>query len=176
MNRSRIAAAILATTALCAPAMALDTGTNTGTIAVSLTVNHECLLETTPLAFGSTGVVDADVTATSELKIECTRDSAYRIGLSAGLHAGGTDVDERKLRLSGGDTDDVLAYQLYSDASYEDVWGHTQLTNTVDGIADGEDQDFTIYALIPEHQNAPAGSYSDTITATVWYVGGGLTP
>lgn len=176
MNRYRIAAAVLATTALCAPALALDTATNTGNIAVSLTVNHECLLETTALSFGSTGVVDADVTGTSLLKIECTRDSAYRIGLSAGSNAGGTDVSNRNLLLTGGDVDDVLAYQLYSDATHDTVWGHTQLTNTVNGIADGTDQSFTIYGLIEQHQNAPAGAYTDTITATVWYQGGGLTP
>jgi spore coat protein U-like protein len=176
MNRSRIAAAALASTAFffISPAFAVDTGTDTGTIAVSLTVTEECLLATEPLAFPSTGVVDANVETSATITIECTRDSDYAIGLDAGAHAGvADDVGTRNLLMTGGNADDVLGYQLYSDSGYSTVWGHTIGDDTVDGTADGTDQPFEVYARIPTHQNAPAGAYTDTITATIWY-GAGL--
>jgi spore coat protein U-like protein len=172
MNRYRIAAAILATTALCSPALAawVETDSDTGTIAVSLTVVDDCVLETEPLAFPDNGIVDEDVTASTTITIECTRDSAYAIGLSAGANAGGTDIDNRKLKLTTGDNTDVLSYQLYSDSNFSNEWGHTIGTNTVDSAsADGEAEEYTIYGLIPDHQNAPAGAYADLITATIWY-------
>jgi spore coat protein U-like protein len=169
MTRYRIAAAVLAGTAIFAvsPAFAVDTGSDTGTIGVSLTVVEECTLITAPLAFGTAGIIDENVEATADITIECTKHSPYAIGLSAGLNAGGTDVTARKLKNSGTDT---LNYQLYSDGGFGTVWGHTIGTNTVDGTdATGADETFTIHGRIPTHQNAPAGSYSDTITATIWY-------
>lgn len=176
MNRYRIAAAILATTALCSPAFAawVETDSDTGTIAVSLTVEDDCVLATEPLAFGDTGIVDEDVTASTTITIECTRDSAYAIALSAGVNAGGTDIANRKLKLDGGQADDVLAYQLYSDGTFDTEWGHTIGTDTVDSdSALGEAEEHTIYGRIEDHQNAPAGEYADVITATIWY-GAGL--
>ena len=178
MNRYRIAAAILAsTTALfAAPAFAVDTGSDTGTIGVSLTVVEECTLATNAIAFPTTGIVDANVETSTTITIECTRHSPFEIGLSAGANAGGTDVDERKLALVGGEAEDTLDYQLYSNAGYSTVWGHTIGEDTVgDDDATGADQTFTIYARVPTHQNAPAGSYTDTVTATIWY-GEGLEP
>ncbi|MDN8913025.1 spore coat protein U domain-containing protein, partial [Staphylococcus aureus] len=69
-----MAAAILAPTALCTPAMAVDTDSDTGNIAVSLTVVDDCVLETQPLAFPESGVIDRDVTAETTITIECTRN------------------------------------------------------------------------------------------------------
>lgn len=173
MNRSRIAAAALASTAFffVSPAFAVDTRTDTGDIAVTLTVDDECVLLTEPLDFGETGVVDEDVTATADIVIECTRDSAYEIALDAGDHAGtANDVDTRNLFLTNGNADDILSYQLYTDGGFSDVWGHTIGDDTVArASATGANETHTIHAKIPMHQNAPAGDYTDTITATIWY-------
>ena len=175
MTRSRIAAAALASTAFlfASPAFAVNTGTDTGTIAVSLTVVEECLLATEPLAFGTTGVVDANVETSATITVECTRHSPYEIGLDSGLNDDGSgDVGDRHLFRSGGAVDDLLQYQLYSDSGYSDVWGDTICSNTV-GSADatGLDETHEVYARIPTHQNGPAGTYADTITATIWYAG-----
>lgn len=173
MKRYRIAAAILASTALCSPAFAdwVETDSDTGTIAVTLTVVDDCVLETEPLSFGTTGIVDEEVPATATITIECTRDSPYAIALDAGANDGGTgDVADRTLVLTGGQADDVLSYQLYSDSGHSTVWGHTIGGDTVDSAsASGEAQEYTIYGRIDDHQNAPAGAYTDTITATIYY-------
>lgn len=169
MKRYRIAAAVFLGSAFIAasPAFAVDTGSDTGTIGVSLTIIEECTLVTEALDFGTAGIIDENVDAEADITIECTKHSPYAIGLSAGLNAGGTDVTLRKLKNGGTDT---LNYQLYSDEDFSDVWGHTIGSNTVDGEdATGSDETFTIYGRVPTHQNAPAGSYSDTITATIWY-------
>jgi len=35
--------------------------------------------------------------------------------------------------------------------------------------AAGADEVITIYGQVPSHQNQPVGTYSDTVTATIWY-------
>lgn len=167
MNRSRIAA-ILASTALivASPALAVDTESDEGTIAVSLTVVDDCVLKTNPLNLGSTGVVDANVDSTTTIVIECTKDSPYQIALDGGLNATADNVNTRKVT-NGSET---LGYQLYSDVAGGVVWGHTVGVNTVgDDEASGADETYTIYSRVAPHQNAPAGSYTDTVTATIWY-------
>ena len=168
MNRYRIAAAVLASTSLLvgSPAFALTTQSDEGTIAVSLTVVDDCVLETNPLNLGSTGVVDANVDSSTTIIIECTKDSPYQIALDEGANATGDDVDTRHVT-NGVET---LLYQLYSGSAGGTVWGHTVGVNTVGAeTASGGDETYTIYSRVAAHQNAPAGSYTDTVTATIWY-------
>ena len=62
-------------------------------------------------------------------------------------------------------TPHYLNYQLYSDSARGTVWDNvTGTTLTGSGIAQG----LTVYGRLPGGQlSAPAGAYSDTITATV---------
>jgi spore coat protein U-like protein len=51
------------------------------------------------------------------------------------------------------------------------VWfgGNTFGTNTVNVTGNGTSQVFTIYGQIPANQTSPIGTYSDSVTATVYF-------
>ena len=175
MKPIRIAAALIAGGASLAalPAYAdAFSSPKSSSIAVSLTVEEECTIGTTPLALGTTGIVDTNVETSATITVQCTAKSPYAIGLDAGANAGDTDVTHRKLANTDGVETATLNYQLYSDSGFSHVWGHTQGTDTVNngvGGATGADEHFTVYARVPTHQNVPAGDYADTVTATIWY-------
>lgn len=162
MKRSRIAAALLGTSVLIAtPAFAV----NSDTFGVSLTIEHECTITAGDLTFPTTGMIDHDVDMTASINVLCTDESPYAIGLSAGGNAGG-DTDERKLLGPGGRT---VEYQLYTANDFGTIWGNDMGVDTVDDASADESNDFTIYGRVHTGQNVPAGVYTDTVTATVWY-------
>ena len=176
MKPIRIAAALIAGGASLAalPAYAdAFSSPKSASIAVSLTVEEECTIGTTPLAFGTTGIVDTNVETTATITVQCTAKSPYAIGLDAGANAGDTDVTHRKLANTDGVETATLNYQLYSDGGFSHIWGHTIGTDTVNSTpvtgATGADETFTVHARVPTHQNVPAGDYADTVTATIWY-------
>lgn len=162
MKRTRIVAALLGTSVLFAsPALAV----NSDSFGVSLTIEHECTITAGDLTFPATGMIDHNVDTTAALNVLCTDESPYAIGLSAGANAGG-DTDERKLLGPGGRTVD---YQLYTSGAFDTIWGNEMGEDTVDDASADESNDYTIHARVPTGQNVPAGVYTDTVTATVWY-------
>jgi spore coat protein U-like protein len=135
----------------------------TASFQVTAVVQANCTLSATPLAFGTyTGAL---TNATSTLTISCTKNTAYNVGLSAGLATGAT-VTTRKMSGPGAA---LLAYSLFRDAGHTQNWGNTVGTNTQAGTGSGSAQPLTVYGQIPASQVAAPGSYTDTITATVTY-------
>jgi spore coat protein U-like protein len=61
-----------------------------------------------------------------------------------------------------------LNYALYQDAGYNTVWGNVAgswLTTTA--ATNKQARTYTVYGQIPGGQDEPAGSYTDTVVATV---------
>jgi len=66
------------------------------------------------------------------------------------------------------DGSNTLEYNLYTDAGRTTVWGDgTASSVTAAGTGSGAQQSLTVYGRIPASQSVPAGSYSDTVTATI---------
>jgi len=148
------------------------TNLTTATMAVSATINPGCAVAAnSALAFGAYDPSSATpLDAAATLQFRCTSGSIFDVGL------GGT-VGSRTMSGPGGDT---LSYELYSDAARTTTWGNTQDTNTVpsDDSADttgnglstlNTAQSRTVYGRIPAAQNKNAGSYSSTLTITIYY-------
>jgi spore coat protein U-like protein len=154
---------------LLAVAGSAQAGSKTTTFGVSATVNPNCLVSATPLDFGDyDGSAPVD-NVTSDVNVRCSLDAAYTLSLSAG---GGT-LSQRLLS-NGSDT---LEYNLYTTTTRDVVWGDgTGTTETVTGSGNGmsstQEITHTVYGLLPNsvaNQDAPAGTYTDTITVTVDY-------
>jgi spore coat protein U-like protein len=61
-----------------------------------------------------------------------------------------------------------LSYFLYSDAGWTTVWANTVGTGVAHtGTATATA--ITVYGQVTAGQNVPAGSYSDTVVATVTF-------
>src|SRR6476620_11014199 len=78
----------LASAALLPSAATAQTATTQ--FGVSLTIEAECTITATDMAFGSQAIVGAAASATSAVTVLCTEGVDYSIGLNAGLGAGAT--------------------------------------------------------------------------------------
>ncbi len=83
------------------------------------------------------------------------------IALSAG-NSGSTSQRYMKSASSA-----TLNYNLYQTSAYALIWGTgTSAVTTTFGTAQ---QTLTIYGMVPAQQDVSAGSYSDSIVATISY-------
>jgi spore coat protein U-like protein len=161
----RLHAALVAT-ALFSLSAAAHAGTSTGNFKVTLTIQSECKLNsTTDIAFGTSGVIQAALTATGTLGVQCTNTTPYNIGLSAGAGTGATVAN----RIMTAGTGSTIGYSLYHDTAFTQVWGSTVASNTTAATGSGAVQTYTVYGRVPAQTTPAAGSYSDTVQVTITY-------
>lgn len=170
---STLLAAMLAG-CIAAPAGAQDCGgTCTTRFEVSLDVAASCSFTgSTDVGFGSHAVVPGQqLDAHGALTVRCNVPVAYSISLDGGLH--GSGVTGRRMASDEGDT---IAYQLYSGATGLNPctaaagtqWGDAGGGCIYRGSYAGTPQEIEIHGRLTI-DNPRAGSYSDTVTATITY-------
>lgn len=137
--------------AVAAPAVAQ---TATSDMTVQLTTEDSCTVAAGTLDFGtSANVGTAAVNGSAAITVTCNPGAAWTLTLDNGLNFGTTR------EMSNG-TDNV-PYDLYSDSLYTTAFASD--TGTGSGSS-------TVYGQIPATAAAvPAGSYVDTVVATVTY-------
>ena len=136
------------------------TSSNHTSFTVSLTVQSDCAISATNLAFGPTGsaLATTDVLATSNLTVTCSMGTGYAVNLDPGSTTGST-VLSRLLAGTGSNTHTVQ-YQLYSDSGRGTV---------VTGTGTGNAETITVYGKVPAQTIPPADAYSSTETATITF-------
>jgi spore coat protein U-like protein len=131
------------------------------TIQVTATVARSCVISSTAnIAFGSYDPVVANdanpVDQVGSVGVRCTRGTAYTVHLDQGRNAAGTT---RQMQSAGGD---VLRYVLYSDSGRTTEWADQGGT-----AASRAEILIPVFGRIPGGQDVPAGTYTDTLTASV---------
>lgn len=154
------------------PALAADA---TATLEVSATVNSSCTINTAPLAFGTYDPAATTPTdGTGQVTIACVKGSLPVISLSAGLNS--TDVNARSM-LRGNGTES-LSYVLYKpeadgtscSLTPTEVWGDATPSNLVlSEVTSVDPVTYSVCGRINPSQDVPAGTYQDTVTATVTF-------
>ncbi|MGR9085688.1 MAG: Csu type fimbrial protein [Gammaproteobacteria bacterium] len=146
-------------------------GTETANLAVSATISANCTIDTTALDFGGYDPIvthkAAPLDGTGTVTTVCTNGSAVAITLGQGVNADTGSSDPAPLRRLTDGTN-FLSYDLYSDSGRSVVWGNdatVDVERTGTGVADV----LTVYGQIPQDQNVPAGTYTDTVVATVTF-------
>lgn len=142
-------------------------GTATSNLSVSATVANNCTIETPSLPFSSYDP-NYNASITGSILAYCTTGSSATITLGQGANAasGSTDASPSR-RLSNG-SGVFLNYNLYQDSPATVIWGNTDGTGVV--INDtGTGAVKTVYGKIPSGQKVPAGSYTDTVVATITF-------
>ena len=166
MNTKHVFRKILIVAALGATCgVTFAAGTASATMGVSTTVNSNCLISTTALAFP---VYDptaaADTTSSSTITVKCNKNSVVSIAINGGSSASDT---ARTMLLTG---QDPLNYALYSDAAYLKNWGTTAGAQSATGTGLNSGVVLTVHGKIFMNQyTAGVGTYNDTVTATVTY-------
>ena len=141
----------------------------TTTFTVSAAVAANCNITAAPnLDFGNFDG-SAVLTTSGDIKVRCSNGTPYSVKLSAG---GGTYAQ----RLLSKGTD-KLQYNLFTDLAHTNIWGDgTPSTSfnagTGSGLSSAGEKTHTVYAQLPNsasNQDAPVGSYNDSITVTIEY-------
>lgn len=137
-------------------------GSASATLGVSVTVNKNCSVSTTPPASRTYDPTIANARNPQDgvgtVTISCTRGAAATIGIGA---SNGTAREAS----SGFNR---VSYEIYRDLSRAGVWGNSGTGLLDSGIAPNRSpRSSTMNGRVPAGQDVPAGSYSDTITATV---------
>ena len=147
-------------------AQSLSAGSATANLTVTATVGPNCTITTAPVAFGAYDPVVTNATTNDDdvgtISIACTKGTAATIGLGIGANASGA------IRRMKDATTDYLTYELYLDSTRTTVWGTAGVNLFSAGAAPSKvARPFTVYGRIPSGQDVPAGSYTDTVVATV---------
>lgn len=149
-------------------------GTATSDLGVSATVSASCSITTTSaLDFGTydPAVTHAstDLDSTGGISVTCTSGAPVTITLGEGVNAdtGSTAAAPLRRMIDGGGTN-YLSYSLYSDGGRTAVWGN-DATVDVETTGTGAAEAHTVYGRVAGGQNVPAGTYTDTVVATVTF-------
>jgi spore coat protein U-like protein len=140
--------------------------TATANLNVSANVAEKCTIATTPLNFGEYDPVQNHLSSpldgTGTVIVRCTQGATANIGLDQGDNAsGGT---RRMIDV----TNNLLTYQIYSDANRTQVWGNAATTwLTPPPAPSAAARIFTVYGRVFAAQDVPSGSYGDIVEATV---------
>jgi spore coat protein U-like protein len=159
----------LLVTMLAIPTPPAQATTVTTPLSVTAIVGAVCSLTTTAVSFGSYDPIVANAStalnATGSISDTCSNGLSGTITLDAGLYPTGSStasVPARQMR-SGAS---VLGYFLYTDSARRNPWGSSGVGITGTGTTSVP---ILVYGQIPGGQNAAAGSYSDTVTATITF-------
>ncbi|WP_036285360.1 spore coat U domain-containing protein [Methylocystis sp. ATCC 49242] len=140
--------------------------TETTTFNVQIVIQSACTLSATTLDFGSSGVLSANVDSTNTITVTCNNGLPWSISLNEGTGSGAT-LAVRKMT---GPASATVDYTIYRDPSRTEVWGDgVSSTFTVSGTGTGTGQAQTGYGRVPSQSTPAAGTYTDTITATVTF-------
>ncbi|GAB6073275.1 spore coat U domain-containing protein [Venenivibrio stagnispumantis] len=137
-------------------------GDTSGSTTLTATAQPGCSIQNSPsLSLAYSGLGDA--TGNFQLQIECDNGLNYTITFGDGNNASGG------VRRATDGNGNYLAYRLYQDSGYTTEIG-VGSNNTMTGTGDGNTQNITIYAKVPQSENASnnaLGTYTDTLNITI---------
>jgi spore coat protein U-like protein len=144
----------------------VDAASASANLSVSATVSNNCTISTTAVAFGSYDPVVAhassDLDGTGTVTVACTKGATATVGLGLGTNASGST---RRMKDAG---TNYLTYELYQDSGRATVWGNSGGALLSPPAAPSKaPRNFSVYGRIAANQDVPAGTYTDTVVATV---------
>jgi spore coat protein U-like protein len=127
-----------------------------------------CTITTTAVSFGSYNVFAGSADdGTGQITYRCTgpRPPLVTIQLDKG---GSPSFSPRQMRRGS----EVLNYNLYLDSTRSTIWGDgtggTQ-TYSRSNPPNGQNINLSVFGRIPAGQDVSAGTYSATVTATIFF-------
>ncbi len=129
---------------------------------VSAAVAKECLVTTSPVSFGSHGILKSNVDAEGAVNVRCTPATDYSIRLDGG-DAAAAPVARQMSRGAAS-----ITYGLYRNDARDLPWGETEGA-TVTGSGNGTVQSHAVYGRVPPQTTPVPGLYTDTVIVTVDY-------
>jgi spore coat protein U domain-containing protein, fimbrial subunit CupE1/2/3/6 len=139
--------------------------TSSSGVSVTAIVGKNCSITTTAVNFGSYDPLVANATSpldgTGAVIVACTKGAGTRIDLGLGANPSGSTR-----RMQAGT--DFLAYELYQNAGRTTTWrSGSSAGQTIATAPNKNPRTFVVYGRVPAGQDVAAGSYSDTVLATI---------
>jgi spore coat protein U-like protein len=131
--------------------------TSNDNMQVTASVLRNCqITSTAAIAFGDYDVqATTDVAKQGRVTVACTKGVNATIGLGGGLNGN---------RSMNGPSTDKLAYQLFQNANSGE-WTDSAVVSY--NATSRTSKDFTVHGRIRAGQDVTAGSYTDTVVATI---------
>ena len=125
-----------------------------------------CTVTATAVTFGNYDpLAAASRNRNGRITIRCNGTGTFTVAISTGQSGSYTPR-----YMTSGTTGDQLNYNLYTDAARSLIWGDgSGGTQTVSQPFSNNRVRLTVYGQIPALENIAAGSYTDSITATVTF-------
>lgn len=145
---------------------ALAATTDATTFQVKITITESCDIHTTAATavdFGSVVRSVAASQATGGLKVNCSSGTPYTIALDNGSNYDTTNSVRRMINGSN-----YIAYGLYRTTGTTAPW-NALTANLYSGTGTGAVVNVPVYGTVSGSTNVPAGTYIDTVTATLTY-------
>jgi spore coat protein U-like protein len=124
-----------------------------------------CTISTTPISFGAYNVFNTSPTAANGTITYRCGNADHNITVAISTGASGTFTN-RTLKKSA----ESLTYNLYLDAAFTSIWGDgsgVTATYHIGNPPNGVDVNLTVYGQVPALQDVSAGSYTDTVVASI---------
>lgn len=143
-------------------------GSASDNMSVSATVSDSCTISAGDLSFGAYDTVAGSAVAGSAvLSVACTTGAAANVTLDQGANPGGGSSDADPDRWMSDGASNLLSYSLFQDSGHTTEWGNTSGTGVSYSAASSAASNISVYGQIDASQDVPAGSYSDTVVATI---------
>lgn len=138
-------------------------GTDTGTLAVTVTVSDICSIDGGVLDFGTySGGQSTALDAAGTISYVGCSAGTLTFALDGGSNG---NVDDRKMENGGGNS---LKYQLYRNSGRTQVWGTGNRALAMQLLLSGSGS-IPVYGRIPGGQDAASGTYSDSVNVTLTF-------
>jgi spore coat protein U domain-containing protein, fimbrial subunit CupE1/2/3/6 len=142
-----------------------------GNLSVTATVNADCTISTSSLSFGNYNPVGTHATNPLDNQgaviVSCTPGAATTITLGQGLNPAGGSTDAAPLRRMASGTN-RLSYTLFQNMGRTTIWGNTAGTG-LSYTGTGSSSNIAVYGRVAAGQIVPAGTYNDTVVATITF-------
>ncbi len=122
------------------------------------------------LSFGPYNPLSAfGATTSGTISVDCNLSPPPTVRVQIGRSAISGGFQPRRMRHTTGT--DTLAYNLYTDAGGTSIWGDgTAGTTTLsDKVQKNKPWLPTVYGIMPPGQDVSVGSYTDTITISIFF-------
>lgn len=121
-----------------------------------------CSIVADDMAFGSHSSLAGGVNAAAGIRLTCTSNTPWSVGIDGGSNG---DPTNRRMRRNATGPEWV-GYGLYRDAGRTQPWGNTPATS-VAGMGTGLQVPLTAYGQVPDQALPLSGDYQDTVVVTV---------
>lgn len=144
------------------------------TFQVTATVASSCaILGADELSFGNYDAVVAnkssDLKANSKIQVRCNGGTTAAVRLDEGVNKFGTSSCGMPVRQLSDGAAGRLKYYVAKTSAFQDSFGCDADSEATVAFANLETKDVSLYGRLEAGQNAPVGTYADTVTVSVLF-------